>query len=218
MKRIITDGRTKQGRKVLGFTLIELLVVIAIISILAAILFPVFARARENARRSNCASNQKQLTLAVMQYTQDNDERLPGTLWNYNPPYVTWMNRIHPYLKSTELFKCPSDDSLTVAGGLSTTTTSYCYNYYYLNETGLTASSGGFPLASIANVSQTVIFAERGGVASGVTRYVCGYSASLNIPTAPHLEGGNFAFIDGHVKWYPFTNSIYRSATLWDRT
>ncbi|MDQ2687627.1 MAG: DUF1559 domain-containing protein [Armatimonadota bacterium] len=88
-----------------GFTLIELLVVIAIIAILAAILFPVFAKAREKARQASCLSNEKQLGLAFMQYTQDNDELTPSShFWGYG-----WAERINPYSKSAGVFKCPDD-------------------------------------------------------------------------------------------------------------
>ena len=121
-----------------GFTLIELLVVIAIIAILAAILFPVFARARENARRTSCMSNLKQIGLGIMQYAQDHDERYPGWVemgnfcnatadagkpcrkFSVNPGDSptgtawgngfkrTWMDFIYPYTKSTQIFVCPS--------------------------------------------------------------------------------------------------------------
>lgn len=103
-----------------GFTLIELLVVIAIIAILAAILFPVFARARENARRSSCQSNLKQIALGFAQYTQDYDEfypwgwdrtTAPGTWPGYNTSAsepVLWPAKLQPYLKSKQIFKCPS--------------------------------------------------------------------------------------------------------------
>jgi prepilin-type N-terminal cleavage/methylation domain-containing protein/prepilin-type processing-associated H-X9-DG protein len=93
-----------------GFTLIELLVVIAIIAILAAILFPVFARARENARKASCMSNMKQLGLAVMQYTQDYDETMPPGIAAYEGWWqVTWAGLVQPYTKSLQVFQCPSD-------------------------------------------------------------------------------------------------------------
>jgi prepilin-type N-terminal cleavage/methylation domain-containing protein len=101
-----------------GFTLIELLVVIAIIAILAAILFPVFARARENARRASCQSNLKQIGLGLMQYTQDYDEsyapvQYPGPALATQGPggahTGNWSQLIQPYVKSTQLFQCPSN-------------------------------------------------------------------------------------------------------------
>jgi prepilin-type N-terminal cleavage/methylation domain-containing protein/prepilin-type processing-associated H-X9-DG protein len=98
-----------------AFTLIELLVVIAIIAILAAILFPVFGRARENARRSSCQSNLKQIGLGIMQYVQDYDEKYPynnqdgpdilGNNWGW---YGTWMYTTYPYVKSAQIYTCPS--------------------------------------------------------------------------------------------------------------
>ncbi|MBW3634834.1 MAG: DUF1559 domain-containing protein [Armatimonadetes bacterium] len=105
-----------------GFTLIELLVVIAIIAILAAILFPVFGRARENARRSSCQSNMKQIGLGIMQYTQDYDEKFPQAYWYKNDAgdsggYFQWSGATMPYVKSAQLYVCPSDPN----GGLSPT-------------------------------------------------------------------------------------------------
>ena len=89
-----------------AFTLIELLVVIAIIAILAAILFPVFARARENARRASCTSNLKQIGLGVIQYQQDYDETMPRIDYGEG---TKWMDITQPYLKSAQVFSCPSE-------------------------------------------------------------------------------------------------------------
>ena len=96
-----------------GFTLIELLVVIAIIAILAAILFPVFARAREKARQTSCLSNVKELSLGIAMYTQDYDETLPyAALWEpYNNgagPLHWWEDMIFPYTKNQQIYLCPS--------------------------------------------------------------------------------------------------------------
>jgi len=97
-----------------GFTLIELLVVIAIIAILAAILFPVFAQAREKARQTSCLSNEKQLALGMLQYAQDYDETYPIGFTSDNPagwglPQDSWPAKIQPYLKNFQVFACPSD-------------------------------------------------------------------------------------------------------------
>ncbi|MEO6908168.1 MAG: DUF1559 domain-containing protein, partial [Abditibacteriaceae bacterium] len=113
--------KRKLLREISGFTLIELLVVLAIIVILASILFPVFARARENARRASCMSNLKQLTLSILMYTQDYDERMPIPLrvagagevskvtYGAVGPGMTWVDEIEPYVKSQQIFYCPSD-------------------------------------------------------------------------------------------------------------
>ncbi|MBW3635146.1 MAG: DUF1559 domain-containing protein [Armatimonadetes bacterium] len=113
-----------------GFTLIELLVVIAIIAILAAILFPVFGRARENARRSSCQSNMKQLGLAVMQYAQDYDEMYPmGMRNNWTN---AWAVTVQPYAKSYEVFRCPNESNIKPRDGWewSGPTISYAANMY----------------------------------------------------------------------------------------
>lgn len=109
------------NRKQIGFTLIELLVVIAIIAILAAILFPVFGRARENARRTSCLSNLKQMGLGMLQYAQDYDETNPVRWWDANGSGggnpdgmdMVWQDMIYPYIKSAQIYTCPSRSTET---------------------------------------------------------------------------------------------------------
>jgi len=141
-----------------GFTLIELLVVIAIIAILAAILFPVFAKVREKARQTSCLSNLKQLGLAVAQYNEDFDEKSPnGANWSY-PGGNGWAGEVYPYIKSNNVFLCPDDS----AGSHS----SYAYNS---NNTVLTivgnngVSVDGYPLSAYASPSKTVLLFEVDG-------------------------------------------------------
>lgn len=100
---------SRSRRANIGFTLIELLVVIAIIAILAAILFPVFAKAREKARQISCLSNMKQLGLGFAQYTQDNDEKSPNGINVYAPGGNGWAGEVYPYVKSVQVYKCPDD-------------------------------------------------------------------------------------------------------------
>ncbi|MEO7720068.1 MAG: DUF1559 domain-containing protein [Capsulimonas sp.] len=107
-----------QQLKSRGFTLIELLVVIAIIAILAAILFPVFAKAREKARQTSCTSNMRQVGLGILQYVQDNDEAFPGGV---NALGRGWAGEIYPYVKSTGVYKCPDDSTAPQANMVQTT-------------------------------------------------------------------------------------------------
>jgi len=103
-------------RRKKGFTLIELLVVIAIIAILAAILFPVFARAREKARQTSCLSNMKQIGLAADMYCQDYDETFPMSIYTPGTVVVTFYHVLMPYMKNTQMLQCPSEkDRITMA-------------------------------------------------------------------------------------------------------
>jgi prepilin-type N-terminal cleavage/methylation domain-containing protein/prepilin-type processing-associated H-X9-DG protein len=136
-----------------GFTLIELLVVVAVIALLAAILFPVFARARENARRSSCMSNLKQLGLGLMQYVQDYDGRFPLRCFGsgcYEAGYVNlydagrykWMDAIYPYVKSEQVYDCP-DQSFPYTGptaGFSYRGYKYMTGKYYFGSYGCNAA------------------------------------------------------------------------------
>jgi len=158
-----------------GFTLIELLVVIAIISILASILFPVFARARENARRSSCMSNLKQIGLAVIQYTQDYDEYLPKEAVYGGPVLETggaasgglhlWMHSIWPYIKNAQVFNCPSanSDYINPFTGDYTSNISYGYNHALSGSdpiASIVTASNGRNLAAVQNVAETPMVAD----------------------------------------------------------
>ncbi len=198
-----------------AFTLIELLVVIAIIAILAAILFPVFARARENARRSSCSSNLKQIGLGVMQYTQDYDERMPsGRITDQS----NWEVVIQPYVKSYQLFVCPSNTRNTVTmsnggdsnpGGPSRTFVSYAAPIEISPNGAAFGNIGaaGPSLADFQSVSQTIMVCETN--TSDTDFRLTGASwvgpTSQNTGNNPaifsgHLGTTNLLFADGHVK------------------
>ena len=154
-----------------GFTLIELLVVIAIIAILAAILFPVFAKAREKARQTSCSSNEKQLGLAFQQYAQDNDELMPGgyesdTGGGGNMQWGgEWPDEVYPYVKATGVFKCPDDPDPAnngTAGGQSVYPCTYMYNKNMTLDTGL-GQPTVHTLAGQVSPAKTVLLAESTG-------------------------------------------------------
>lgn len=109
-----------------AFTLIELLVVIAIIAILAAILFPVFARARENARRTSCLSNLKQIGVGLVEYEQDYDGYMPGSQQNVPGGTVSWPTIMQAYIKNEQVFVCPSGEKSLTSAAVVTPATSYC--------------------------------------------------------------------------------------------
>jgi prepilin-type N-terminal cleavage/methylation domain-containing protein/prepilin-type processing-associated H-X9-DG protein len=136
-----------------GFTLIELLVVIAIIAILAAILFPVFAQAREKARAISCLSNEKQLALGFLQYSQDNDEKFPDGINFYWPGGNGWAGQLYSYVKSDNLYKCPDDPGSSIV--------SYAYNSNNTNPTG--AGIDSYSIARYNAPAKTVLLFEAEG-------------------------------------------------------
>jgi prepilin-type N-terminal cleavage/methylation domain-containing protein/prepilin-type processing-associated H-X9-DG protein len=144
-----------------GFTLIELLVVIAIIAILAAILFPVFQKVRENARRASCGSNLKQLGLALIQYSQDGDEKYPSGVFGSYYSVSGWASRIYPYVKSTGVYKCPDDPSTqqTLAGN-----TAIFYPVSYAMNDNLDSLYNNSSLSALQAPASTVALTEVTGM------------------------------------------------------
>ena len=132
-----------------GFTLIELLVVIAIIAILAAILFPVFAQAREKARQAACLSNMKQMGTAITMYAQDYDETY-NSIYTFQPPAFNagcrfwWTELLYPYIKNADVFRCPSlSDKRKVADAPPTVTLQVPYSNYSMNSISYFTSRKG---------------------------------------------------------------------------
>ncbi len=214
-------GRSTVARN--GFTLIELLVVIAIIAILAAILFPVFGRARENARRSSCQSNMKQMSLAYLQYTQDYDEIQPKISTSFNaggaPRSAPWPQLLQPYIKSTQVFSCPSDDGTEPHQSMGTftgPTSPYdprpfgfvrpFHVSYMANRNVYTTGTGSFSMAAVVSPS-TVVGITDGGLQGSLT---APYVTKVKKPQAYILDyPGGFqtnATFSGLVRADPATN------------
>lgn len=213
-----------------AFTLIELLVVVAIIAILAAVLFPVFAKAREKARQISCLSNIKQLSLGFIQYMSDNDSILPGATADVTGQnkFGGWMflitegtatnpglfdptrGSIYPYLKSMGVYLCPDDSFNSKAGD------SYASNGC-LDAPNIVSSGNGFSVGKIEvafdNPATTMLLGEEDGSAnhfSGSTDdayLLVGTNNGGNPVSTRHTGGSNITYLDGHAKWYNNPNS-----------
>jgi len=223
----MTDGRTSLRQA--GFTLIELLVVIAIIAILAAILFPVFAKVREKARQTACSSNEKQIALGFAQYVQDNDERFPPLV--QLSTFYQWPILVTPYIKSKGVFMCPDDSGLNHSDVAPYDRESYAMN------TALTSGGDQYTGGSIANInypSELCLLAENwldpvagqgfgykgtnspstfnagytklwySGTATPVTTDPVPTGQDFATPIARHNGGLNVCFTDSHVKFLKF--------------
>ena len=203
-----------------AFTLIELLVVIAIIAILAAILFPVFAQAREKARQTSCLSNLKQIGLGLMMYTQDYDETYPMNLFlGFEPGPCVHLSQvaIAPYIKNMDIYKCPSDPSpFDFPVGMSTigmppvcsaspslTRVSYVPNFslidwgYPNNFFG----PGSDPERPVKTMAALEVPAETSAFYDGTHSLPDAYLGMMDIPVlARHSNQANVAWADGHAK------------------
>jgi prepilin-type N-terminal cleavage/methylation domain-containing protein/prepilin-type processing-associated H-X9-DG protein len=204
-----------------GFTLIELLVVIAIIAILAAILFPVFAKAREKARQSSCLSNVKQIGLGLMMYIGDYDEKFPGgdSVWVPAVGGIYWT--LDPYIKNTQIWACPSDSlknvtlSLCPVGSPFYREASYGYNYIWQtrSQAQMTAPA---ETAMVAEMIERPYFYASSQCGHSTlpldppnnTRWgICNALHTSRVSRAArHNDGLNICFGDGHAKWIMGTN------------
>jgi prepilin-type N-terminal cleavage/methylation domain-containing protein/prepilin-type processing-associated H-X9-DG protein len=196
-----------------GFTLIELLVVIAIIAILAAILFPVFAKARERAKQSSCLSNLRQVGLAIGMYVTDNDAYpVMSSPSNWNPR-VRWPDRVYRYASSTDIFLCPSANKKVFGKewahlhGTAEYTTrlwgGYGYNYQYL---GNSRTGTNLPFSAtetmITAPSETIVVADTAGVRDA-NDTVTGGEYVIDPPITAARGSGNAAGFYGTTRATP---------------
>lgn len=192
-----------------GFTLIELLVVVAIIAILAAILFPVFSRARERARQTACASNLKQMGLAFTQYAQDYDDKLMGLEIDNQ----TWRQLLQPYVRNLQIFACLSNPSHQIISGDGVAAVSYAGiggdAYWAAGAMGgpltlqtIGPDGIGKKLSAIDSPSQVVMVSESRDSRSRilVDDPMSSWTGGCGVLWAGHFGMANFLFVDSHVK------------------
>ena len=177
-----------------GFTLIELLVVIAIIAILAAILFPVFAKAREKARQASCLSNTRQLTIAILSYVHDYDECFPAS--SMPTDTIPWFALCMPYMKNSQILLCPSEKTLTNYYGWGGMPYTYGINYRFFYR-------DSYPIRSLGDFrrpAEQMLVAHDGGPNSNFHyTWFDWYGQPCSIV---HNGGSNVGYIDGHAKWW----------------
>ena len=208
MRTVLTHPAPSARKR--GFTLIELLVVIAIIAILAAILFPAFAKAREAARRSSCSSNLKQIGIGIMQYTQEYDEKYPQWFTQAAPGNNTfWSQNVQSYLKSTDLFRCPSNpkSGYNSVGANATFNLPAIPSSYGANPRILapydwpTGAGNGISMASVTAPTTRIMVSESVGAGTGWPDWVGASNANwAGEMFAGHLGTFNCLYADGHVK------------------
>ena len=181
-----------------GFTLIALLVVIAIIAILAALLFPVFAGAREKARATACLSNEKQIGQGITLYMQSWDDTYPVVVHKPGEEDHAWVEQLAQYVKTRNLNRCPSDSGFEPDGFH---TTSYFINVYF---------NGAITMADIPEPSNTIYIAEANENAAGDHYHPNLGIAEMKEELAPrrHNGGANYLFADLHARWMRFEATL----------
>lgn len=197
-----------------GFTLIEILIVLVVVTLLAAILFAVFARVREKGRSGVCQSNLKQIALAFQQYVQENDGRYPQPVTTQvNDQKLYWVNCLSPYIKDRKVFFCPNLVSSRNPVFQQTNTT-YEFNGFVIEQLSVSPPKvrleGNFHESIIKSPSEVILNFDLTGDAALDAKVPVSSSGCTDIaaPNAPdfdmpalHSGGANYSFYDGHVKW-----------------